>query len=411
MKTTFACLAALGISGAPAMALAQPAIKPILDARLRYEQVDQDGLPETAQALTWRAHAGVETTPWRGLTGLVEVETVQIVGPEHFNVASATRGSLNGRTRYPAVNDPTNTELNRAQVTWRPGKAFAMTVGRQQLQVDDQRYIGSPSWRDDGQTFDAVRADVTLPRLTATYLYIARVNRNLQEDWRSDSQGLDVAYTFAEPLRLQGFVYALDFSNAPISSNKTAGVKVLGRVKLGATRLAYEASTARQTDYRGNSAPFSLGYREASLSATRGIWNAKLAYERLGGDGVRGFITPIAQAHAYQGWADAFSATGGSKTFVDGLEDLNLQVTVRPRWTIGPVHLTSITVRRHDFDNHRFGVAIGHELDAEAVFALSRQWNLGFKYADFQRAAYVPKGAATPPASRTKAMVYVEFKL
>jgi hypothetical protein len=36
-------------------------------------------------------------------------------------------------------------------------KALDLTLGRQRINLDDQRFVGSVGWRQNEQTFDAVR--------------------------------------------------------------------------------------------------------------------------------------------------------------------------------------------------------------------------------------------------------------
>ena len=55
----------------------------IVDARLRYESVSQDGL-EDADALTLRTRLGYETPAWRGFRFLGEIEGVAQVSGD-FN--------------------------------------------------------------------------------------------------------------------------------------------------------------------------------------------------------------------------------------------------------------------------------------------------------------------------------------
>lgn len=52
-----------------------------------------------------------------------------------------------------------------------------------------QRFIGGSAWRQDEQTFDAVRIDTRQGQFDASYIYIAHVNRIFAEDqdWDSDS--------------------------------------------------------------------------------------------------------------------------------------------------------------------------------------------------------------------------------
>src|SRR5206468_7229217 len=135
-----------------------------------------------------------------------------------------------------------------------------------------------------------------------------------------------------------------------------------GKTWVGLYQLAYNATYARQSEYRGNSAPFDLDYWGADAAGTFDIYTAKLAYESLEGNGARGFTTPLATTHAFQGWADAFVLPlGGNKSFVDGIEDLNLTLNVKPRFKLTYFFNTDIIVRYHDFNAQRTGADLGHE--------------------------------------------------
>src|SRR5689334_24266304 len=61
-----------------------------LSARLRYEDVDQDGFSKRAEALTLRTVLGVQTAAWRGWSGTLELEDVVPLFDEHFD--SGTNG-------------------------------------------------------------------------------------------------------------------------------------------------------------------------------------------------------------------------------------------------------------------------------------------------------------------------------
>ncbi len=426
IMTSAAAAVALGCAGlaqaAPAAAPATPfdaivAGKPILEIRTRYEDVDQTGFAADAQAVTVRTRLGWETAKWNDLKALVELENVGHLGPEHFavNAPGAATPPLNGpaKAKYPIVNDPDVTELNRAQITWTPSAAFATTAGRQRILIDDQRFVGNVGWRQDEQTFDGVRADLTLGQVKATYAYVGRVNRILGDlkDWRSDSHLINAAWSPAEALRLEGFVYALDFSSSTINASITRGVRASGKAKFGAYGLAYDATWANQTDWRGRTTPFDLDYVAAAATASLDIWSARLGYESLEGDGKRGFTTPLATTHGFQGWADAWVSPGGNKSFVDGIVDRNLTLGARPRLTWAPKAHPDLTVRYHDFEDQRTGAALAHEWDVQAAAALTPKLSVALKYADFQRETTVPLGTATPPASRTKVWLTLEFKL
>ncbi|MES2341358.1 MAG: alginate export family protein [Pseudomonadota bacterium] len=394
--------------------------KLLLEVRARYETVDQTRtatLRDEGRAFTVRTRLGWETADFKGFKGLIEFEDVRQIGPEHFavNAPGAATPPLNGadKARYPIINDPDVTELNRAQLTWTPSAALQVTAGRQRILLDDQRFVGNVGWRQDEQTFDGVRADVALGRVKATYAYVTHINRILGElkDWDSDSHLLNVTWSPAEALRLQGFVYALDFGNSAINSSITKGAKVSGKTWVGLYQLAYNATYAVQSDYRGNTPAFDLAYVGADLAGTFDIYSLKLGYESLEGDGARGFTTPLATVHAFQGWSDAFVSAGGNKSFADGIEDKNLGFNVKPRFKKTYLFNSDILVRYHDFDDQRTGADLGHEWDVQVIAAITPKLSIQLKYADFQREAAVPIGTLAPPPSRAKAWLTLEYKL
>lgn len=198
--------------------------KLLFEVRGRYEAVDQKRtatLTENGEAATVRTRLGWETGDWHGLKGLIEFEDIRQAGPERFQVQvpGAAGAPINGaaRARYPIINDPDGTELNRLQLTWTPSAAVQATIGRQRILIDDQRFVGNVGWRQDEQTFDALRLDGAWGRFKATYAYVTHINRILAElrDWDADSHLLNVTWSPAEQLRLQGFAYVLDFGNSP----------------------------------------------------------------------------------------------------------------------------------------------------------------------------------------------------
>lgn len=408
-------------AAAPTLSDAIAGGKLLLEVRARYENVDQKEtavLTERAQAYTVRTRLGWETGEWYGLKGLIEFEDVRHVGPEWFsvNAPGAVTPPLNGadKAKYPLVNDPDVTELNRLQLAWTPNAAVQATLGRQRILIDDQRFIGNVGWRQDEQTFDALRFDLAQGRFKATYAYVAHVNRILGEmrDWDSDSHLFNATWSLAEAFRLQGFVYALDFGNSAANSSITTGAKASGKAWLGLYQLAYNATFARQTDYRGNTAPYALDYWGGDVTGTFDIYSAKLSYESLEGNGVRGFTTPLATSHAFQGWADAFvQPLGGNKGFVDGLKDFNVTLNAKPRLRLPYLFNADILVRYHSFDDQRTGAGLGQEWNAQVSAAVTPKLGIALKYADFERAATVPPGTATPPPSRTKVWFSLEYKL
>ena len=127
MKYLLATTAALAVAG-PACAQ-QIELKPVAEARLRYEHVDQDGLAQQADALTVRARAGLTATSGALSATLVGQGTLAVID-RYFD------GFDNAAIR-PLVADPQNVALYIAQLQYRT-KALTLTGGRQKIVLDDE---------------------------------------------------------------------------------------------------------------------------------------------------------------------------------------------------------------------------------------------------------------------------------
>jgi len=383
-------------AAAQSLGNALSAATPILDSNLRYEHVAQQGFSRDADAATWRTRFGWQTGAWRHIKALLEFEAVAVLD-EDYN------STLNGKSAYPTVLDPAGVEVNRAQLAWAPDAHSIVTIGRQRIILDDARFIGNAGWRQDEQTFDAVRYDGAFGKLTLTAAYLNRINRVVaqEKDWHSDSWLVNAAYTVSPALKLTAFDYDLDFSNAPTSSTTTTGIRATGTAGAGQWTLAYGAQYASQADNANNPADFRL--REAMLdgSATYKAVTLRLNYETLGGNGIVGFVTPLGTSHAFDGFADAFSGTGGNKTTPNGLDDLSATVTL----ALPVKYRTALSLIRHDLRTDRLDQPLGTEWDAVATVTLTPNLSLLAKYADFDAS-----GPLAPP-SRRKAWLALSYKL
>lgn len=398
----------------------------ILDLRGRYEFVDQTKtavLKDDANAYTLRTQIGWETGAWNHFKALLEFQDVAHAGAEDFavNAPGAATPPLNGasKARFPIVNDPDEVELNRAQINWAPIQEFSATVGRQRILIDDQRFVGNAGWRQNEQTFDAARTEFSVAGLSGTYVYIDKINRVLgpNSDWNSDSHLLNLAYAVAPQLRVEGFVYALDFSNSLVNNSITEGGRITGKLDLGKVSgnkltLTYGGTYADQRNYRSGAAPhFDLSDYDVNGAAIWGPITGKADYEVLDGNGVRGFTTPLATTHAFNGWADAWASPGGNKSFVDGLKDLNFTAAWRPPVKLPFLFNPELSAIYHTFDDEKTGAHLAQEYDLLATVSVTKNLTGLVKFADFTRQNSVPVGTVAPPASRTKVWVGFEYKL
>jgi hypothetical protein len=191
---------------------------------------------------------------------------------------------------------------------------------------------------------------------------------------------------------------ALDFVEAPTQSSQTYGARWQHEWEAGAyrPRVAFEATTQRE--YGASTDSFDLGYQLAEFGVRRGAWNVWLGGERLEGDGARGFSTPLATLHAFQGWADVFLTTPP-----DGLRDLyaSAAYATAPWPDAQPVTLTATY---HDFADDSGGGDFGEEWDASARLSVNARLSLEAKAALFS-------GQDPRFADRNKFWLALEYRL
>jgi hypothetical protein len=388
--------AAFLMFAAPSLALADdfPGT-PILDMRLRAEFVDQDGLPNTAQAVTLRTRLGYETPAWKGFKALVEGENVAALA-EDYN------STLNGKVTFPVVSDPEVTQMNRWQLSWTGAQGDAI-AGRQRIILGNSRFIGNSGFRQTEQTFDAVRADWRPTKdLSFTYAYVDKVHRVFTErspqgTWNSDSHLFEADYKTSLGL-VTAYGYLLDFTNAATQSNASYGLRFAGAHPLKPGLSAtYEAEAARQTDYANSPTHFDLSYLDLALGLKAPTQWAYVGFEQLGGDGRRGFQTPLATLHIFQGWADVFLTTPPA-----GIRDVNLNAggTVKLGGKLPPLKLQASA---HDFTDDDGSSRYGRELDLLAGMPISKRLGAELKAAFFD-------GARPGFADRSKVWMTLEYK-
>ncbi|PKP95583.1 MAG: hypothetical protein CVT75_01180 [Alphaproteobacteria bacterium HGW-Alphaproteobacteria-14] len=377
-------LAALQAAPVHAASENDSAIQPYADIRYRLELVDQDGLPEDATASTIRIKLGVVTGEWQGFSAQVEGEAIARIGPRDFN------DTVNGRTAFPVVADPSDVLLNQAIVKWQPVKELSASAGRQAVNLDNQRWVGSVGWRQNDQTLDAVRLTAApVKEAKIDYVYAWRVNRVFGPDspqgiWHNtDIHGLRASYAVEGIGTLTGYGYWLDIPAAPASSSQTLGVRIAGERKVGnGIRLLYTGEYARQTDNGPNPQAFGLDYWAGEAGIARGGFTAKVGLERLEGSGAAALQTPLATLHAFNGWADKFLVTPPN-----GLRDLYVDAGYK---VAGASPLKGLTVRAiyHDFDSTRANISYGSEWNALIAYPLNKTLVLSAKFARYDAASF-----------------------
>ena len=348
--------------------------KPIIDLRLRSESVDQDGMAKDAEALTLRARLGLETGKAWNTSLLAEGDFI-------WPLESRYNSTVNGKTAYPVVADAETYELNRLQLTNTSIADTTVTFGRQRINLDDQRFVGNVGWRQNEQTYDGLRVvNKSVKNLTLDVTYFDQVNRVFGKDspvGRYDGDNYLANVSYQLPVgKLTGFAYLTDFEEAPRDSAETRGVRFTGEKPVNVVKVAWVASWARQTQHANNPLDFAEDFYTLELTGTFRQYSLGAGYEVLEGNGVRGFSTPLATLHKFDGWADKFLTTPPN-----GLERRYVTLGYTKKG-LGILDTLTANAVYHKFESNRLNLDYGSEVDLQ-VQAKYQRFNLLLKYADY----------------------------
>ncbi len=345
----------------------------LANARLRYETVDQDNALEDADAVTLRGRLGVEFAT-NGFKLLAEGEGTVALGDNYNDTIPG-----NGAEPYSVVADPESLELNRLQLSY-TDTGFTGTFGRQRINMGNQRFIGAVGWRQNEQTFDALRVQVGTGPFSADAAWAISQHTIFGHDspnrtFDGDFYLLNLRGDF-DVIDVTAYSYTINYDTRVAFSSQTFGLTASTELPLGTTKLNLSASYATQSDAGGNLADYNADYFDVSASTSYAGFTLALNYEELGSDGgVAAFQTPMATLHAFQGWADIFLTTPNA-----GVRDYN--ATLRKQFSVPGIGNVTGAVTYHDFDSDFGGVDYGSEWDASLGFKLGPV-NLLAKYANY----------------------------
>jgi hypothetical protein len=363
------------------------AVKPLAEARLRYEHVEQADLPLEADAMTLRVRAGIAAT-----TGPFTA-TVQAQGT--LALVDDYNDGLSGPATRPLVADPENLALYVAQLQYR-AQPITLTAGRQRIALDDERFVGNVGFRQNAQTFDAVRAEI-VPfaglKADVTYAWSVRTIWGTEGfGARPTAIGGDNVFanlSWASPVgTLSAFANLVDQDEAAVQryrlSSQNYGARLAGSRSLApGVRLSWQLSYAAQSDYGRNPNDYRADYYLGDVALELGALRLNAGYEVLGaGEGADGgtpftsFQTPLGTNFKFQGWADKFLATPPG-----GVRDLYAGVSYG--WKeVGPFASLGLQAVYHRFESDRPGLAYGEEIDLVASAAIETL-QLSARYAGY----------------------------
>ena len=354
----------------------------VVDLRYRYAYIDQAGYAQPANANTLRATLGYLWKFAPDWSAYAEGTRVFGLFGDDYN------SGANGKTHLPSEGDPPSSEISSAWVGWDNGSASAR-LGRQYVNLDDQRFFTSGLWRQNPQSFDAFSAAWKLDTgTTLRYVYLDEAQRSvghdypdpLQREWSLDGHLIHIDQIL--PLgTLSGYDYLVENHTNAKYSWRTAGLRWTGTHAFGDSTLGWAAERAQQDDWRNNPQRYSAAYQLLELNYGLPQISLKVGDERLGGNGHVAFSSPYGSNHGFDGWTSQFKTTPAN-----GLEDRYLggfgKITPRLGWS----------VLFHNFFADRVSQRYGSEVNAQLNYALRDDLVAEVDYADYHRNTF---GAST----------------
>lgn len=326
-----------------------------LGLRYRYEFVDDAPRDQDAHASTLRTTLSYRSLAYHGFSVRLEAEDVSAIGNDLYRNLGAG-GLDNGVRDRPVVADPEITDLVQAVLRFEKG-ATAVELGRREINLDNQRFVGAVGWRQHHQSFDtAIIEQRSLPKTTLRYAYLDAVHRIFGDRLPMSSHLLNAAIALGKDQQLVLYGYLLDYDDRGLASlsTRTLGARWTGTHNLSRGRLSWQLEAAQQDDHADNPTSIDAGYRLAEIGYGRGGLSGRLGIEVLEGEPGQGrFSTPLATLHKWNGWADKFLATP-SPGLVDSWAALRFE---RGKWSADAVY--------HVFESDTGSIDYGTELDLQ----------------------------------------------
>jgi hypothetical protein len=358
------------------------------NSRFRFEAFERDGAPFTATAFapTLRLALGYETPAYHGFSVFAQGEAVIVTGPADYSVPALPSQN---RPNLPAILDPKSLEMNQGYVKWAHGTTnenVTVTVGRQELTLNDGRFLSFSSWRQVHGAFDAAQLDADLPKnFSFTYAYI---NRFYREDGYNATDGEQPMHTqmmnlkWSKPGRMNASFYGLLLNfRGPAqfaASSQTYGLRATGPYQFNPDwNLQYIAEFAKQLNYGTNPNKVNENYFLGELGPSWRDFSVKAGYAFLGGRSATDLLTtPLAPPH--NGWTDLF-ATNPSGPDGNGLQALYVTASGPIRFLGGAVG----TLIYYDYHSDYPHTHYGSELDSSLAYKVkkvSNRWEIGWRF-------------------------------
>lgn len=345
--------------------------KLLLNLRPRYEHVEQDGKQYDANASTLRTLLGWQTGTYRGFTATGQMINVGRAN-DNYN------DTKNGKTQYPVVADPDNTDINQIYLDYTGLSDTRMRLGKQSIKLDNVRFIGNVEFRQVMQVFNGLTVEnKSLPKTALYGGHLERLKNVFGDQKAINLEILHAAYEWSPGNQAIGYGYFYDTeqpASAANTSNQIIGLRADGAYPLNEkVKLLYTAEYATQQDYADGGSQIDADYVHAGAGLGWAAFFARVDYELLSSnDGLYGFQTPLGTNHLFQGWADQFLTTPAQ-----GIRDTFLTVG-------GSVMKAKWSAEYHDFKSDFGSIHFGQEFDVGVSYPLHKGLLGKIEFASFK---------------------------
>lgn len=299
--------------------------------RPRYEMVD-DGNSGTANANAYTARTKLKVTgnllDVDGLSASVGIISVNNFGSHEYNWNGTSYND--GSKNYATVMDPQAAMISNAEINYKVGDTL-LHAGRGQVNLDNQRFIGTVGWRQFERSYDTVFvANNSIKNLSVLAAWVYGY-QGVSEGETIDTNTvlLHAAYTVMPELKITAYDYMI------ANTHDTYGLALTGKVKLDAVKLNYRAEYAVQKDasmeihtQTPTTGKADASYYNLDLGANVSGILAGINYEFLSGstgtDNKTNFDPTLGTNHKFNGWADKFFV--GNSGPIGGLIDANVRL-------------------------------------------------------------------------------------
>ncbi|MGE3319603.1 MAG: hypothetical protein AB7I18_09950 [Candidatus Berkiella sp.] len=357
-----------------------------LKLRFRQEQVNdksyqQIGInpPFPGRASTLSTRLTYNTAPFYHVYGLLDFNNVTSYFNDHHNSGSGTSPS---KIDYSMIPDPKGTAVVQAFLAYDGIPDTQILAGRQNIHLDNERFVGTSDFRQMPKTYDAISiVNRSLSNVELFYAFVDQVNTIFQGNQsayfpqRANTTHLinitATVFPFGDLIAYGYLIHDFDFPNF---STNTYGLRYEGDYPFADFTLYSVMEYARQNSKHQNPVEYRANYYHLNGGFTWLCLDLNGGLEVLGGDDRarnKAFRTPLASLHEFNGYAGKFTRTPD-----DGLKDLyaNAQINF---WEV----VMGITY--HHFKAQSGGDTFGHEWDFSVKRPLFKHYSLGIEFADF----------------------------